>query len=166
VKSTIVIYGVEVELRHRKSAASVRRVYATDSVVIDERSSADISVRFTVASVHAAPSNWLVEPQALNGRLLVARGLFEDIINGKIMVLNPTYENMIVKSGQFAGNAQPLYLFREGCGPVCASLPHNDVSAALVSDNGTRSVAHTAAADDVVIQPLKHDEQHIVRTVM
>jgi hypothetical protein len=69
------ISGRDVKLCARKSSASTRRVYAADNVIIAKQSSISIPTRSPLLSLRAQLCNWMLEPQAVKGRLLVARYL-------------------------------------------------------------------------------------------
>jgi hypothetical protein len=74
----ITIRGHEVQLRRRRVLNHVRRVIASDNVIIPSRATAFVHVKLAFTNLHTRPWNWLIEPRLVSDSLLMARGLFGD----------------------------------------------------------------------------------------
>jgi hypothetical protein len=61
----------------------------------------------------------MLEPQAVKGRLLVARCLVNDATEGTVRILNPTDGDVNLSLNEFNGNTQPVNFNCIRCGLVC-----------------------------------------------
>jgi predicted aspartyl protease len=128
--STITIRGHDVQLRRRRVLNHVRRVIASDNVIIPSRATAFVPVKLAFTNLHTRPSNWLIEPRLVSDSLLMARGLFGDGEDSVVRLVNPTARDVIVKRDHCFGNAEPLNFQCGVCGDVCACVPNAQCEAA------------------------------------
>jgi len=90
-RGRIFLGGKWITLQQRIMADRVSRVYAMDTIRIPPLSQADVSVNVTWPTLHPTQSNWLVEPKAVGGGLIVARMLVSgEVLNTAICVINVT----------------------------------------------------------------------------
>ena len=90
-RGRIFLGGEWITLQQRVTADRVRRVYAMDTIRIPPLSQADVPVSVTWPTLHPTQSDWLVEPKAVGGGLIVARTLVSgEVLNTAIRVINVT----------------------------------------------------------------------------
>ena len=138
--ATVIIAGHEFKLRKRRGLMHSRRVYATDNVKAEGHSVTMVPVKLALPSLRACSSNWLIEPRLVDGRLLVARGLFDDGERAAVQVFNPSDVAVFIKNGYCFGNAERIDFQCKTCGDVCSCVPHDagrvrTLEAAASSDN-------------------------------
>jgi hypothetical protein len=154
--STIAICGREVKLKSRRPLCNVRRVIASDNVVVEGRSSVYVPVRLAFASLHTKRSNWIVEPRVVGDKLLLARGLFDDAEHAVVRLSNPTSESVAVRRGLCLGDAEPVQFNCDVCGDVCFCVPEVDCATSaktrVVTSRPAVSTTGSAAGADVTIE--------------
>ena len=111
--STLCINGSTVRLSSRPARADVKRVYVSESVLIERRSITDIPVRMACLTLRATASNWLLEPKSINGVALAARTLLSNDSNAFIRVINASESDQFVNKDYCIGTAESVDL---GCG--------------------------------------------------
>ena len=122
--STITIRGHNVQLKRRRVLNHVRRIIASDNIVIPSRATAYVPVKLAFTNLHTRPSNWLIEPRLVNNSLLMARGLFGDAEDSVVRLVNPTASDVIIRRNYCFGNAEPLNFQCGVCGEVCECVPN------------------------------------------
>ena len=128
--STITIRGHDVQLKRRRVLNHVRRVIASDNVVIPSRAAAYVPVKLAFTNLHTRPSNWLIEPRLVTDSLLMARGLFGDAEDSVVRLVNPTDCDVTVRRNYCFGNAEPLNFQCGVCGEVCECVPNEQCETA------------------------------------
>jgi predicted aspartyl protease len=122
-ESTVVISGHVLKLRKRQSCAAIRRLYTADNLLIEGNSVAEVNVNVAFASLHSSASNWLIEPKAVNGQLLVARSLLDDSQSAAVRIVNPLQSPVLLPAGQYIATAEAVNFHCQSCGSVCSCIP-------------------------------------------
>ena len=105
-RGRIFLGGKWITLQQRITADRVSRVYAMDTIRIPPLSQADVSVNVTWPRLHPTQSNWLVEPKAVGGGLIVARMLVSgEVLNTAIRVINVTDQEYTIYCDDELGKA-------------------------------------------------------------
>jgi hypothetical protein len=62
-KATIITKGNTVRLKHRPARASVRRVYVSETTIVDANTRAKVPIHLSYANLRSPAADWLVEPK-------------------------------------------------------------------------------------------------------
>ncbi len=120
----ITVSGRELRLKRRCNVNYVRRVIASDNVVVPGNSAVHVPVKLAYTDImHVRPSNWLIEPRVVGEGLLMPRSLFDDSEDAVVRLVNPTNCDFAVKRNYIFGNAEPLEFHCRICGDVCTCVP-------------------------------------------
>jgi len=105
-RGRIFLGGEWITLQQHITADRVRRVYAMDTIRIPPLSQADVPVSVTWPTLHPTQSDWLVQPKAVGGGLIVARTLVsEEALNTSIRVINVTDQEYTIYCDDELGKA-------------------------------------------------------------
>jgi len=105
-RGRIFLGGKWITLQQRVTADRVRWVYAMDTIRIPPLSPADVPVSVTWPTLHPTQSDWLVEPKAVGGELIVARTLVSgEALNTAIRVINVTDQEYTIHCDDELGKA-------------------------------------------------------------
>lgn len=120
----ITVSGRELRLKRRCNLNYVRRVIASDNVVVPGNSAVHVPVKLAYTDImHVRPSNWLIEPRVVGEGLLMPRSLFDNSEDAVVRLVNPTNGDLVVKRDYVFGNAEPLAFHCRVCGEVCMCVP-------------------------------------------
>jgi hypothetical protein len=170
--SIIGIRGREFRLKHRKLSRNVRRVIASESVLVEANSTSHVPVKLADINLHEQKSNWLLEPKVCNDQLITARGLFSDAADAVIQVINPVDKPVMIRRNHFFGDADAVSFACQKCGKVCYCVPSIDefsanhpvgtsaVDASPVSGDLTSATAASVTGPKVIT------DDEVVETIM
>jgi hypothetical protein len=106
-------------LSSRPARANVKRVYESESVLIERRSIIEIPVRPACLPLHATASNWLLEPKSINGVVLAARTLLYSDNNALVRVINSSDSDQFVDKDYCLGTAESVDRGCDNCKGDC-----------------------------------------------
>jgi hypothetical protein len=146
--SIIGIRGREFRMKHRKLSRNVRRVIASESVLVEANSTAHVPVKLAYINLHGQKSNWLMEPQVCNDQLITARGLFSDAEDAVIQVINPVDKPVMIRRNHVFGDAEAVNFACHKCGNVCYCVPSID-EFSVSRPVGTSTVGTSPVSGDI-----------------
>ncbi|HSN23792.1 MAG TPA: RNase H-like domain-containing protein [Methylomicrobium sp.] len=127
-KASVTILGRVMKLKSRESSAHVRRIYASQDVCVKKNCVVDVPVKMCYSSLHCEPSNWMLEPCLVAGRLFAPRSLFTDSQETVVRVVNVTPNDVSIRKDLCFGAAEPVKFGCKKCGPVCFCEPDSDIA--------------------------------------
>ena len=148
-EGVLIISGERVKLQQRPSRASVRRIYARESVAVPDRMQVNVPVRMPLSSWRTPKADWVTETREVKPGLFAARTLLPD--NDKfaaVRFINVSGEEQIIDSGYFLGRAVPG--FQLGCGEMRSVAPASHGAVDDTSGTAARGVDNGPAAKPLV----------------
>ena len=103
----VCIDGMEVPLLSRPKRGRVRRVFATERVVVPAASEAVVPIKLTHVDRTLPPADWLIEPTEIQRGVLMARTLVADDAKCRaVRVINANNAPVQLKGGACVGKAE------------------------------------------------------------
>jgi len=103
----LILQGREIALQKREAAASVSRVYVSDSTVVHPNSEGNVPVKLVRPTVRTTSAEWMVEPRTLGQGVHLARVLLPDSSEwAAVRVINLTEKEFVLPEGMEMGRAR------------------------------------------------------------
>ena len=129
-RGVLEIGSTRAKLKKRPSRAAVRRIYAAESIFVEDGMQVNVPVKMPLSNLRSPDCDWLTEAKEIKPGLVMARTLLPNMDqNAAVRVINLSGKNQKICQGTFLSRAEPGHELRQV----------NCKNTTLVSDDNLRA---------------------------